>query len=257
MGFHQELAKKVNGLHSEISLWTKQVTAYITELRLIANSIDKYHADATKAKIAGSATGAVGGMLSIAGLIASPFTLGGSLVLTGVGMVAGAVGGVTNITASVFDKSSQKSNQGRVNEIIQQYLKEQQELVNKVELLNKAIESIIKIETKNVPDAVFVGTTQGIINSFSHISTVTSAVTKNALKVFKCVSGVLAGLTVAWDIYSVWKDRNELREKATEISQMIRKIAESMEEELDNYEKIASKLKDCTELQKFLERCGR
>ncbi|XP_059819470.1 apolipoprotein L3-like [Hypanus sabinus] len=247
----------MSGLQSEISLWPIQVTEYIVELRQIANSIDEVHATATKANIAGSITGAVGGILSIVGLVASPFTMGSSLLLTGAGMVAGTVGGVTNVTASVSDKFNQESKQKRVNEIIQQYLKKQQELANRLELLNKTIESIIKIETKNVPNAVFVGTTQGIINSLSHISTVTSAVTKNAFKVFKSVSGILAGLTVAWDIYSVFKDSVELKAKETEISQMIREVAESMEEERGNFKKIESKLKDCTELQKFLEQCGR
>ncbi|XP_072112838.1 apolipoprotein L6-like [Mobula birostris] len=257
MGFDQDLAKKMNELQTEIQQWTEQSLKYITELRVIADCIDEYHADTTKTNIAGSATGVVGGMLSIAGLIASPFTLGSSLVLTGMGAIVGSAGGVTNIVASVSETSYQRRNQKRVDEIIQQYLKEQKDMVNKLELLNKAIESFIKIETRNVPNAVFVGTTQSITKSLNSISTVTSAVTKKALKVFKCVSGVLVGLAVVWDVYSVWKDSKELKDKETEISHMIREVAKRMEEERGNFEKIPSVLKNCTKLQKFQEQLGR
>ncbi|XP_072897925.1 apolipoprotein L6-like [Hemitrygon akajei] len=257
MGLDQDLVKYMEELQMEIPQWTEQSEEYIIKLRLIADSIDDYHTEATKANIAGSVTGAVGGILSIAGLIASPFTLGGSLVLAGVGTAASVVGGATNIAANVSDNKYQKRNQKRVKEIIQQYLKQHQSRVNKLELLNKTIESIIKNATKNVQSVALFHVSLGTMKSLSCISTVTSAVTKKALKVFKCVSGVFAGLTVAWDIYSVFKDSEELKAKETEISQMIREVAKYMEEEKDNFKKIALNLKDNTDLQKFLKQCGR
>lgn len=236
-------------LHVDFPEWIMQSTECIVELRLIADSIDDYHQSASKANWMGTFTGAVGGIVSIAGIIAVPFSMGTSLVLTGVGMTAGAVSGVTNAVANIKDHSNQDNKQKRVNEIVKQYLKLTQKLTDKVTQLTKAIKGMIKIKSGNLPNASFVATYQGLVNSVCFLTTVKCAVTQSAVKTLKSVSGVLSGLTIVWDIYSLNKIENEMKEKETEISKMIRMIAANMEEGRNHFKKELSEMLDCKALK--------
>ncbi|XP_055486365.1 uncharacterized protein LOC129693597 [Leucoraja erinacea] len=106
---------------NQFSKWQCRMTGYIRELQEIANSIDRYHKGATIANVTGSSAGAVGGVLTFAGIIAAPFTAGSSLILTAVGASIGGAGVVTNLTASITEYVTRSKMQKRVDEIIRQY----------------------------------------------------------------------------------------------------------------------------------------
>uniref|UniRef100_UPI00398E35DB apolipoprotein L3-like n=1 Tax=Pristiophorus japonicus TaxID=55135 RepID=UPI00398E35DB len=104
------------------------MTGHIRELQEIANSIDRYHKGATIANVTGSSANAVGGILSLAGIIAAPFTAGASLVLTAVGAGIGGAGAATNLTAGISEYVTQSKKQKRVDEIIKQYKSDMKEM---------------------------------------------------------------------------------------------------------------------------------
>ncbi|XP_059814351.1 apolipoprotein L5-like [Hypanus sabinus] len=226
--------------------WLKKSSDYVVELRLMADSIDEYHKDATKANFTGTCVGAVGGILSIAALVA-PFTAGSSLVLAGLGVAAGVVGGATNVVASVSDNNNQVSKQKRVNEIVEDYEKVTKNLTEKLTQLNDALKLMLELEEKNLPNVALIGTARGLMNSLSFM---TIMFTRRAVTVLKNLSGILALLTVAWDFFSIINDLQELGKQRTEISRMIREVANQIEKERDNFEKEYSKWKDCKKLNK-------
>ncbi|XP_078396125.1 apolipoprotein L3-like [Cetorhinus maximus] len=233
--------------------YKQKVTGYIKNLRRIADDIDSCHKDATIAKVTGSSIGIAGGALSIAGLIAAPFTAGASLILTGVGCGVGIAGGATNIVASVTDAVNQNNNLEKVKSIMEQYQKDSKIMSDCLNNVRQAIKSWIKISKKDIPLNVFVGTSEAIMKSLSTISVVASVVTKNSLRALRAASGVLAGLLVVWDFYSAVSDAKDLNEGSkTEIAKKIREAVKNIEEELNGYEKFASNLKEPFKFQKWL-----
>ncbi|XP_020387292.1 apolipoprotein L3-like [Rhincodon typus] len=65
------------------------LTNHICELEEIANSIDRQHKGTKIVHVSGSSANAAGGILSLAGMIIAPFTMGTSLVLMAVGASIG------------------------------------------------------------------------------------------------------------------------------------------------------------------------
>ncbi|XP_042194187.1 uncharacterized protein LOC121849701 [Callorhinchus milii] len=110
--------------------WKKKMREYKGALCNIADNIDTVHQGATIANITGSSMGAVGGILSIGGLIAAPFTMGSSLVLASLGAGIGVAGGVTNIAASGVDAFKQGDIAKQIDEIMKQYKEDSAEMAD-------------------------------------------------------------------------------------------------------------------------------
>ncbi|XP_041047549.1 apolipoprotein L3-like [Carcharodon carcharias] len=228
----------------KFGVYKEKVTGYIMNLRRIADGIDSFHKDATIANVTGSSVGIVGGALSIAGLIAAPFSAGASLILTGVGCGVGVVSGATNVAASVSDTVKQKNNLETVKSIMEEYQKENKIMSDSLNNVRQAIESWIKGGEKDIPQNIFVGTSAAVMKSLSTVSLVSSVVTKSSLRALKAASGVLAGLLVVWDFYSMVSDAKDLyKGSKTEIAKNIHEAAKTIEEELNEYEKVDSELK--------------
>ncbi|XP_032891600.1 uncharacterized protein LOC116982469 [Amblyraja radiata] len=126
-----ELEKRTETIQhfvNQFSKWQCRTTGYIRELQEIANSIDRYHKGATIANVTGSSASAVGGVLTFAGIIAAPFTAGGSLILTAVGASIGGAGVIANLTAGITEYVKRSKKQKRVDEIIRQYKNDRKEM---------------------------------------------------------------------------------------------------------------------------------
>ncbi|XP_042194193.1 LOW QUALITY PROTEIN: apolipoprotein L3-like [Callorhinchus milii] len=211
---------------------------HVTLLQEIANNIDECHKGATIANITGSSVGVVGGALTIGGLIAAPFTLGTSLVLTGVGVGVGVAGGVTNIAANAVDSVSQSNKQKRVNEIMEEYKRDSEEMADCFSKFCNAVHFYENCSDELVKDA-FIGVTEVFSKSTGVIATVAAAMSKQSLRTFKAVSGVLSGLFVVWDIYSITVDSIDLSKGAeTEMAKQIRAVAQKIKDEVKKYEEV-------------------
>ncbi|XP_036314738.1 apolipoprotein L3 isoform X3 [Pipistrellus kuhlii] len=81
----------------------------IGKLYALADEVDKVHRDCTITQVAAASTGAVSGVLTIAGVCLAPFTLGASLAVSGVGLGLGAAAAVTGVTANIVEVSKNGS----------------------------------------------------------------------------------------------------------------------------------------------------
>eukprot|EP00062_Callorhinchus_milii_P021429 gi/632978140/ref/XP_007905740.1/ PREDICTED: LOW QUALITY PROTEIN: apolipoprotein L3-like [Callorhinchus milii] len=226
--------------------WKARMNRYVTLLQEIANNIDHCHKGASIANITGSSVGVIGGALTIAGLIAAPFTLGTSLILTGVGVGVGVAGGVTNITASAVDSASQSNKQKELMKS-EEYKKDSEEMADCFNKFRNAVDFYENHSDKLVKDT-FIGVTEVFSKSTGVIATVVSAVTKTSLQSFKAVSGVLSGLFVVWDIYTITVNSIDLSKGAeTEIAKQIRNVAQKIQNEVMMYEEVYEKLRQTLE----------
>ncbi|XP_055487162.1 apolipoprotein L3-like [Leucoraja erinacea] len=189
------------------------MTGYIRELQEIANSIDRYHKGATIANVTGSNAGAVGGVLTFAGIIAAPFTAGGSLILTAVGASIGGAGVVTNLTASITEYVTRsKMQKGK--------------LAKKLTSLSRNVRRTqYALETGKVKQLLY-----GTPLTLS--------------KTTRAVSGVVGALFIVWGIYSITKDSIELSKGSkTEVAKKLRDDAQKIDDALNLYEDICQFLK--------------
>ncbi|XP_050959080.1 apolipoprotein L3 [Labeo rohita] len=73
-----------------------------------ADLLEEGHYKTISASLAGAVIGAAGGITALVGVILSPFTFGGSLIVTsegvGVGVAGGVIGAATNIADTVKQK---------------------------------------------------------------------------------------------------------------------------------------------------------
>ncbi|XP_069779479.1 apolipoprotein L3-like [Narcine bancroftii] len=161
----RELAKRTKAIQhfvNEFPQWECQITEHINELQVIANDMDRYHKGATIANITGSSAGAVGGMLTLAGIIAAPFTAGGSLVLTAVGASIGGAGAAANLTAGTTEYIKRSKKQKRVHEIIQQYKSERKEMLEQLKGICSDLQFLAHLSEEGIPEcASHESTTKG------------------------------------------------------------------------------------------------
>ncbi|XP_055486289.1 uncharacterized protein LOC129693503 [Leucoraja erinacea] len=231
MGLDAETKRNWQKFHVEVRQWMKKSTEFIVELRSIADAIVDYHKDVIIAKKEGTKTQGLGGVIGFTGLVAAPFTFGASLLLTGAGMTVAMAGRKSNNNSDSANEAYHKKNQEKVNEIVEQYLKITKRLTDILTQLNP---SLIEIEKKRKPAADFISVAQGLVNR-----------TQDALRTIRTVSGVLAELRLAWDIFPIMKGVEVLGRKITEISTMISQIATNMEEERGKFQKALSDIKGC------------
>ncbi|XP_078080310.1 apolipoprotein L3-like isoform X2 [Mustelus asterias] len=223
--------------------YQKKMTESSRELVTIADEIDDFHKTATYANVTGSSIGIAGGILSIAGLIAAPFTLGTSLALTGVGVGLGVAGGATNIAATATESATQTQKQERVAKIQEEYQNESKIMADSLQKVSRRIQSWIQGNEGDLAKDVFIRTSGTLSKSLTVVSSVASAVTKKSLTLFKSVSGVLSAFFIAWDIYSVMTDAKDLASGSkTEVAAKIREAAEIIEQEVQEYEKVYNEL---------------
>ncbi|KAG9341414.1 hypothetical protein JZ751_019222 [Albula glossodonta] len=80
----------------------------VNELKEIIAHMESVHYGSTAGSLAGGVIGAAGGITSIVGLILAPFTLGASLIVTGVGIGVAVAGGVTGAASNITNMDSRE-----------------------------------------------------------------------------------------------------------------------------------------------------
>ncbi|XP_058874948.1 apolipoprotein L3-like [Acipenser ruthenus] len=94
------------------------IEGLLRELSGIADGLDEAHRKAAIAKTTGSCVSAVGGIMTITGLVLAPFTFGASTVLAAAGVGAAVAGGATNVTTEIVQACSDRDDNKRVEEIL-------------------------------------------------------------------------------------------------------------------------------------------
>ncbi|XP_068135253.1 apolipoprotein L3-like [Hyperolius riggenbachi] len=227
------LEDKVNEAKDIDNNLKSNITPLKEQLLGIANDIDTFHKGATIASVAGSSVGIAGGITTIVGLALAPFTLGASLIVTGVGIAAATAGGLTGASASIADTVNIKAK-----------CKKAEEMLSKIAKDLKRLETIFNDISKTVTAMhAFQMTARGMnstiqvvrLASFSEIPAAAARSAQLAgqgLKAITVISGVFAALFILVDAAFVVKGAIELHKGAkTEEAKKIREAAEEIEKQ--------------------------
>ncbi|XP_048011680.1 apolipoprotein L3-like isoform X1 [Megalobrama amblycephala] len=237
------------------------------------------HKNTTVGSLVGSSIGAAGGIAALAGLALAPFTLGASLVVTGVGAAVGAAGGVTGGASNITNTIKQKNLRETIEKIVNDFLN----TINPMfELLNKigAITENIKLLKETLKQHEFQKAAKGAadilrIASVAQIGKMCAEAAKeirmyvrtvralrvpaqaarataSSLRTTAAFTGALSALFLALDVYSIFQDSTELSEmnqpaderKAEEIKSETLKFILQMRETAAQFQKIVDRIKD-------------
>ncbi|XP_016525035.1 caM kinase-like vesicle-associated protein [Poecilia formosa] len=199
----------------------------LERLRALADGLERVHEGTTIGSLAGGVIGAVGGITSIVGLVLAPFTLGASLIVTGVGVGVGVAGGVTAGASNITNMVNQSSDRKAVRSIIKEIEKKISAVVTWLLEINSSLQAI-NSQCPQTPgtDSTFTeenlrrvgvraGRGLGGIAELVRLVRVANigqlaAQTSRAVRVAEVATGVLSGLFVAVDIFFIAMDAKEI-----------------------------------------------
>ncbi|XP_071764569.2 uncharacterized protein LOC139918927 [Centroberyx gerrardi] len=205
----------------------------LDKLRAVADGLERVHQGTTIGSLTGGVIGAMGGITSIVGLILAPFTLGASLVVTGVGIGVAATGGATAGASNITNMVNQSSDRKAIRSIIKEFDEKINAVVMWLQVINNGLENIrrrcdsadkadsLDLERSNCSQENLVrlgiraGRGVGGIAELVRLVQVmnigrVAAQTARAVRVAEVATGVLSGLFVAADIFFIAMDAKEI-----------------------------------------------
>ncbi|XP_026186117.1 uncharacterized protein LOC113144342 isoform X1 [Mastacembelus armatus] len=208
----------------------EDLQAKLNKLRGLADSLERVHQGATIISLAGGVIGAMGGVTSIVGLILAPFTLGASLIVTGVGVGVSVLGGVTAGASNITNMVNQSSDRKAVRSIIKEFEEKISAVVTWLQQIGKSLQTIRNrygsINMTDTADSMFsdnnltrlslragrgLGGIPELIRLIQavNISKIAAQATR-AIRVAEAATGVLSGLFLAVDIFFIAMDAKEI-----------------------------------------------
>ncbi|XDV19447.1 hypothetical protein PO909_024917, partial [Leuciscus waleckii] len=200
----------IKHLYEKSKQTIEELYGRLNVLEELANGLEKVHFNTTVGSLAGGVVGLAGGITSIVGLILTPFTLGASLIVTGVGIGVAVAGGVasgaSNITKMVNQRTDcQKESWSNAQSGA--------DWANVGARLGRGLGGIAEL----------IRLTQ--VSSVGRVA----AQTARAVRVAEAATGVLTGLFVAVDVLFIALDSKEIhnlrRDYASIATQQESKIA--------------------------------
>ncbi|XP_026107674.1 serine/threonine-protein kinase Nek3-like [Carassius auratus] len=187
-------------------------------LEELADGLETVHYNTTVGSLTGGVVGLAGGITSIVGLILTPFTLGASLIVTGVGIGVAVAGGVTAGVSNVTKMVNQLSNRQKIKMIIAELQEKIASISCCIQIIQIAVEieqmrlnnSRISLSNAQSDENLFAsagarpGRGLGGIPELIRLAEVASigkvaAQTARSVRVAEAATGVLSGLFVAVD----------------------------------------------------------
>ncbi|XP_068828208.1 apolipoprotein L3-like [Capricornis sumatraensis] len=217
----------------------------IKKLRELADSVDKVHRDCTISNVVASSTGVVSGALGIIGLVLAPFTAGLSLGLSATGLGLGAAASVTGLLTMVVETVNTSSAETQAS-FLSKVSEKSARLFKQVKDFVKHIQAI-KVARRNPQ---LVATARRLINTRRLSVQSAQQVTRNfrgtalaATRAARIRSGVLSGIFIGLDVYSLVKDAQDLQEGAkTASAENMRQEAQELERKLEKLTRIYESL---------------
>ena len=117
------------------------------KLEELASKLHEQHIDVSKSTIAGASASTVGGILAIAGLIATPFTFGAGFVVSLVGAGIGGTGGLVMSVSKVIEIILAKLGLKEVQGVIDEDKEACTQLQEKLDILGRFISDFREIES--------------------------------------------------------------------------------------------------------------
>uniref|UniRef100_A0A671Y3E1 Calcium/calmodulin-dependent protein kinase type 1D-like n=1 Tax=Sparus aurata TaxID=8175 RepID=A0A671Y3E1_SPAAU len=239
------------------------------KLTSVADSLERVHQGATIGSLTGGVIGAMGGITSLVGLALAPFTLGASLVVTGVGVGVGVAGGLTAGASNITNMVNQSSDRKAVEGIIKEFDEKISAVPLWLQEISSSLQTIGRCNEGDIPDdeksnqanwarfGTRVGRGLGGITELFRLVRVANigkiaAQASRAVRVAEVATGVLSGLFVAADIFFIALDAKEIhhirqtQEDGTTSSeimtfvQSIRRAATELQDVLDEFKVVIS-----------------
>ncbi|XP_010858919.1 PREDICTED: apolipoprotein L3-like, partial [Bison bison bison] len=209
----------------------------IRKLHELADNVDKVHSDCTISNVVASSTGIASGTLSILGLVLAPFTAGLSLGLSAAGIGLGAAAAVTGLSTMVVENVHMSSAESQASLLdIAKIISYVYDLYQ-VKDFGRHIRAI-RVARGN-PQLVATAQryiTTGRVSLRSarqvrrHFRGTALAMTRAA----RVRRGVLSGLFMGLDVYSLVKDAQDVQEGAkTALAENMRQKARELEKKLE------------------------
>ncbi|XP_067303714.1 uncharacterized protein [Pseudorasbora parva] len=221
----QRLKESIISFNEAYSEHYKEFETLVSEWGKTTDSLEKTHYDATAASLSGAVIGTAGGIAAVAGLCLAPFTLGASLIVTGIGVGVGVAGGVTTAASNITNTVKQNSFKECLQQIEEKFKLVSLKLLNPLNEVRKLLKKMSKFQdfaSDSSSDNVqmmwgagrgAVGCAAGII-SLGMLANVGRIAVQAARigRAAAAVSGVLSGLLIIADTAFIVMDSKEIHE---------------------------------------------
>ncbi|XP_045067723.1 probable serine/threonine-protein kinase PknB [Coregonus clupeaformis] len=204
----------------------EELQTNLDNLRMLADSLERVHHGATIGSLTGGVIGAAGGITSIVGLILAPFTLGASLIVTGVGVGVAVAGGATAGVSNITNMVNQSTDRKAIKSIIKEFQEKMNSVVTSLQNIAEGIETqrmsgsfTTEIGSLNAEKLVNAGARVGrglgsipeLVRLFqvANIGKV-AAQTARAVRVAEMATGIFSAFFVAVDIFFIAMDAKEI-----------------------------------------------
>ncbi|KAL4618280.1 putative serine/threonine-protein kinase nek1 [Arapaima gigas] len=214
----QQLSETFNKLHR---LYIDDLQKLVGEVEKVADSLERVHFRSTVASLTGGVVGAAGGITSVVGFVLAPFTLGASLIVTGIGIGVAVAGGVTSAASNITNMTNQSAERKNVERIIHEYQEKMEPVIMSLDDISFNIENLQKHQ-KNLSspnDVLKIGCRAGRglggiaelvrLVQVARIGRV-AAQAARAVHVAEAFTGVLAGVFILLDVIFIYKDSKEI-----------------------------------------------
>ncbi|XP_052459297.1 serine/threonine-protein kinase Nek10-like [Carassius gibelio] len=217
----------------------KEAKVSLKVLEELADGLETVYYNTTVGSLTGGVVGLAGGITSIVGLILTPFTLGASLIVTGVGIGVAVAGGVTAGVSNVTKMVNQRSNRQKIKMIIAELQEKITSISCCIQIIQIAVEieqmklnnSRISLSNAQSDENVFANAGARLVRGLGGISELirlaevasigkVAAQTARSVRVAGEVTGVLSGLFVAVDIFFIALDSKEIHKLRTDYASM-------------------------------------
>ncbi|KAM9406319.1 uncharacterized protein ACWYII_026844 isoform 1-T4 [Salvelinus alpinus] len=209
---------------SEKTVEELQIT--LDKLRTLADGLESMHKGTTIGSLTGGVIGAAGGITSIVGLILAPFTLGASLIVTGVGIGVAVAGGATAGVSNITNMVNQSTDRLAIKNIIKEFQEKMNSVVTSLQDIAEGLETLMQSSSSkiksagfNVEAAVSAGVRAGkglagTIELFRLLQVANigkvAAQTARVVRVAEVATGIFSAFFVAVDIFFIAMDAREI-----------------------------------------------
>ncbi|KAI2663033.1 Serine/threonine-protein kinase Nek1 [Labeo rohita] len=194
-------------------------------LRNLAEGLETVHFNTTVSSLTGGVVGLAGGITSLVGLILAPFTLGASLIVTGVGIGTAVAGGITAGASNITNMVNQQTNRQKIKMIITEFQEKITSIICCIQNISTAVETLENEfstsngSLSNTQSGVSVGARLGRglggipellrLTRFVNIGKI-AAQAARTVRVAETVTGVLSAFFIAVDVFFVFLDSREI-----------------------------------------------
>ncbi|XP_048826860.1 probable serine/threonine-protein kinase nek2 isoform X2 [Brienomyrus brachyistius] len=223
----------------------------VKKLETTADGLERVHFGTTVGSLTGGVVGAAGGVTSVVGLILAPFTLGASLIVTGVGIGVAVAGGVTSAVSNITNMVNQSMDRKTTEAIVSEYREKMEPILMSVEGIRTGIENLKENEScTNIANlaqtASRAGRGLGGIAELVRLTQVinvgkVAAQAARAVRVAEAFTAVLSGLFIALDVYFIVTDAKEIHnirkrsQKQDEIKSATMKLVANIREMVSSF----------------------